>query len=83
VNSEVSRIAELANSGERTIKRLRNMGFLFELRRGVAVHYGSAETAQLLGCSTTASVSLKKTGASPLPRRPKIIGGQIIRLRIC
>ena len=52
MSSEVFRIAELAESGERMIERLRKKAFLSEARKGLAVRYGIGEAAQLLGCST-------------------------------
>jgi chromosome partitioning protein len=40
MNSEVERIAELAEAGERMIERLRKKAFLPESRKGLAVRYG-------------------------------------------
>lgn len=52
IASEVSRIAEMAEAGERMIERLRRQAFLPESRKGLAVRYGIAEAAALMGCST-------------------------------
>ena len=51
MNSEVARIAELSEAGERMIERLRKKAFLPKSRKGLLVRYGIAEAAQLLGCS--------------------------------
>lgn len=49
MNSEVSRIAELSESGERMIERLRKKAFLPESRKGLLVRYGIAEAARFWG----------------------------------
>ena len=50
--SDASRIAELAEAGEKMIERLRRKAFLPESRKGLEVRFGIAEVASLLGCST-------------------------------
>jgi chromosome partitioning protein len=65
MNSEVSRIAELADSGERMIERLRKKAFLPESRKGLAVRYGIAEAAALLGCSTNRIRMAEEDGRLP------------------
>ncbi|MBG6120152.1 MULTISPECIES: AAA family ATPase [unclassified Sphingobium] len=52
MDSIVSQIGDLAQSGERMIERLRRKAFLPESRKGLKVRFGIAEAAQLLGCST-------------------------------
>jgi len=52
MHSEVDRIAEMAQAGERMIEKLRRKAFLPESRKGLAVRFGIAEAANLLGCST-------------------------------
>lgn len=52
MHSEVERISEMAEAGERMIERLRRQAFLPESRKGLTVRYGIAEAAALLGCST-------------------------------
>jgi chromosome partitioning protein len=42
MNSEVSRISELANAGERMIGRLRKKAFLPESRKRLALRYSIA-----------------------------------------
>ena len=49
MNSEVSRIAEMAEAGEKMIERLRRQAFLPESRKALSVRYGIAEAAALLG----------------------------------
>ena len=67
MNSEVSRIAELSESGERLIERLRKKAFLPESRKGLLVRYGIAEAAQLLGCSTNRIRMAEEDGRLPPP----------------
>jgi chromosome partitioning protein len=67
MNSEVSRIAELADAGERMIDRLRKKAFLPESRKGLAVRYGIAEAAALLGCSTNRIRMAEDDGRLPPP----------------
>ena len=50
--SDATRIAELAEAGEKMIERLRRKAFLPESRKGLEVRFGIAEVASLLGCST-------------------------------
>ncbi len=68
MNSEVSRIAELAEAGERMIERLRKKAFLPESRKGLAVRYGIAEAAALLGCSTNRIRMAEEDGRLPAPQ---------------
>jgi chromosome partitioning protein len=59
MDSEVFRIAELADAGDRMIKRLRTKAFLPESRKGLTVRYGIAEAAAfLVGISTRCTHSL-------------------------
>ena len=67
MNSEVERIAELAESGERMIERLRKKAFLPEARKGLLVRYGIAEAAALLGCSTNRIRMAEEDGRLPPP----------------
>lgn len=67
MNSEVERIAELAESGERMIERLRKKAFLPEARKGLLVRYGIAEAAALLGCSTNRIRMAEEDGRLPAP----------------
>jgi chromosome partitioning protein len=67
MNSEVSRIAELAEAGERMIERLRQKAFLPESRKGLAVRYGIAEAAALLSCSTNRIRMAEEDGRLPAP----------------
>jgi chromosome partitioning protein len=52
MHSEVERIAEMAQAGERMIERLRRQAFLPESRKGLTIRFGIAEAAALLECST-------------------------------
>jgi chromosome partitioning protein len=65
---EVERIAELAEAGERMIERLRKKAFLPESRKGLAVRYGIAEAATLLGCSTNRIRMAEEDGRLPPPQ---------------
>jgi chromosome partitioning protein len=65
--SEVSRIAEMAEAGERMIERLRRQAFLPESRKGLTVRYGIAEAASLLGCSTNRIRMAEEDGRLPPP----------------
>jgi chromosome partitioning protein len=67
MNSEITRIAELAESGERMIERLRKKAFLPEACKGLLVRYGIAEAAALLGCSTNRIRMAEEDGRLPLP----------------
>ena len=65
--SEVRRIAEMAQAGERMIERLRKQSFLPESRKGLTVRYGIAEAAALLGCSTNRIRMAEEDGRLPPP----------------
>lgn len=67
MNSEVSRIAEMAGAGERMIERLRRQAFLPESRKALSVRYGIAEAAALLGCSTNRIRMAEDDGRLPPP----------------
>ena len=67
MNSEVSRIAEMAEAGERMIERLRRQAFLPESRKALSVRYGIAEAATLLGCSTNRIRMAEDDGRLPPP----------------
>lgn len=49
--AEVAQIAQLAQSGERMVERLRKHAFLPDRRKALNVRYGITEAAHLLGCS--------------------------------
>jgi len=66
-HSEVARIADLAEAGERMVERLRRKAFLPESRKGLAVRFGIAEAAQLLGCSTNRIRMAEEDGRLPAP----------------
>ena len=66
-HSIVSQIADLAQSGERMIERLRRKAFLPESRKGLNVRFGIAEAAQLLGCSTNRIRMAEEDGRLPPP----------------
>lgn len=65
MTSEVERIAELADAGERMIERLRQKAFLPEARKALTVRYGIAEVAALLGCSTNRIRMAEEDGRLP------------------
>lgn len=67
MNSEVSRIAEMADAGEKMIERLRRQAFLPESRKALSVRYGIAEAAALLGCSTNRIRMAEEDGRLPPP----------------
>ena len=67
MNSEVSRIAEMAEAGEKMIERLRRQAFLPESRKALSVRYGIAEAAALLGCSTNRIRMAEDDGRLPPP----------------
>jgi len=67
MNSEVSRIAEMAEAGEKMIERLRRQAFLPESRKALTVRYGIAEAATLLGCSTNRIRMAEDDGRLPPP----------------
>jgi chromosome partitioning protein len=64
-HSEVARLADLAEAGERMVERLRRKAFLPESRKGLAVRFGIAEAAQLLGCSTNRIRMAEEDGRLP------------------
>jgi chromosome partitioning protein len=66
-HSEVSRLADLAEAGERMVERLRRKAFLPESRKGLSVRFGIAEAAQLLGCSTNRIRMAEEDGRLPPP----------------
>jgi chromosome partitioning protein len=66
-HSEVARIADLADAGEQMVERLRRKAFLPESRKGLAVRFGIAEAAQLLGCSTNRIRMAEEDGRLPPP----------------
>lgn len=66
-HSEVARIADLAEAGERMVERLRRKAFLPESRKGLSVRFGIAEAAQLLGCSTNRIRMAEEDGRLPPP----------------
>ncbi|WOE76582.1 AAA family ATPase [Parasphingorhabdus sp. SCSIO 66989] len=67
MSSEVERIAEMAQAGEKMIERLRRQAFLPESRKALAVRYGIAEAASLLGCSTNRIRMAEEDGRLPPP----------------
>jgi len=71
MHSEVLRIAEMAAAGERMIERLRRQAFLPKSRKGLTVHYGIAEAAALLGCSTNRIRMAEEDGRLPPPPATK------------
>jgi chromosome partitioning protein len=66
-SSEAALIADLAQAGERMIERLRRKAFLPESRKGLALRFGIAEAAQLLGCSTNRIRMAEEDGRLPSP----------------
>lgn len=64
---EISRMAELADSGERMIERLREKAFQPDARKRLLLRYGIAEAAALLGCSTNRIRMAEKDGRLPPP----------------
>jgi chromosome partitioning protein len=66
-HSEIARIADLAEAGERMIERLRRKAFLPESRKGLNARFGIAEAAQLLGCSTNRIRMAEEDGRLPPP----------------
>lgn len=67
MHSEVQRIAEMAEAGERMIERLRRQAFLPESRKALLVRFGIAEAAALLGCSTNRIRMAEDGGRLPPP----------------
>ncbi len=87
MNSEIDRISELAEAGERMIERLRKKAFLPEARKGLLARYGIAEAAALLGCSTNRIRMAEEDGRLPPPpptengRRPGYTIEQLLVMR--
>ena len=87
MHSEVDRISELAQAGERMIERLRKKAFLPEARKGLSVRYGIAEAAALLGCSTNRIRMAEDDGRLPPPpptengRRPGYTIEELLKMR--
>lgn len=67
MHSEVQRLAEMSDAGEKMIERLRKRAFLPESRKGLNVRFGIAEAAQLLGCSTNRIRMAEDDGRLPPP----------------
>ena len=67
MHSEVKRLAEMAQAGERMIERLRKQAFLPDSRKGLNIRFGIAEAAQLLGCSTNRIRMAEEDGRLPPP----------------
>lgn len=67
MHSEVERLAEMAQAGERMIERLRKQAFLPDSRKGLNIRFGIAEAAQLLGCSTNRIRMAEDDGRLPPP----------------
>ena len=67
MNSEVERISDLAEAGERMIERLRRQAFLPESRKGLNLRFGIAEAAALMGCSTNRIRMAEEDGRLPSP----------------
>jgi chromosome partitioning protein len=65
--SDMARISDLADAGERMIERLRRKAFLPENRKGLNIRFGIAEAAQLLGCSTNRIRMAEEDGRLPAP----------------
>lgn len=88
MHSEVQRIAEMAQTGERMIERLRRQAFLPESRKGLSVRYGIAEAAALLGCSTNRIRMAEDDGRLPPPpatengRRPGYSIEDMLNMRV-
>lgn len=86
-SSEVQRIGEMAQAGERMIERLRRQAFLPESRKGLNVRYGIAEAASLLGCSTNRIRMAEEDGRLPPPpetengRRPGYSIEDMLKMR--
>lgn len=87
MHSEVQRISELAQAGERMIDRLRRQAFLPESRKGLNVRFGIAEAAALLGCSTNRIRMAEEDGRLPPPpttdngRRPGYSVADLLHMR--
>jgi chromosome partitioning protein len=87
MHSEVERIAEMAQAGERMIDRLRRQAFLPESRKGLNLRFGIAEAAALLGCSTNRIRMAEDDGRLPQPpatdngRRPGYTIDDLLTMR--
>ncbi|OAN62177.1 AAA family ATPase [Sphingomonas sp. TDK1] len=87
MHSDIERIGELADAGERMIERLRRKAFLPESRKGLHVRFGIAEAAQLLGCSTNRIRMAEEDGRLPPPppsengRRPGYTVEELLNMR--
>src|SRR5436305_247872 len=87
MHSDIERISELADAGERMIERLRRKAFLPESRKGLYVRFGIAEAAQLLGCSTNRIRMAEDDGRLPPPppsengRRPGYTVEELLNMR--
>jgi chromosome partitioning protein len=87
MHSDIERISELADAGERMIERLRRKAFLPESRKGLHVRFGIAEAAQLLGCSTNRIRMAEEDGRLPAPppsengRRPGYTVEELLNMR--
>lgn len=87
VQSEVSRISDLAQAGEKMIERLRRQSFLPDSHKILSVRYGIAEAAQLLGCSTNRIRMAEEDGRLPSPpptengRRPGYTINDLLLMR--
>lgn len=65
MNAIVDQIGDLAEAGEKMVERLRRKAFLPESRKELAVRFGIAEAAQLLGCSTNRIRMAEEDGRLP------------------
>ncbi len=83
MHSEVERIAEMAQAGERMIERLRRQAFLPESRKGLNIRFGIAEAAALLGCSTNRIRMAEDDGRLPRPAPPRTAAVRDIRWKTC
>ncbi|WP_333574336.1 AAA family ATPase [Sphingomonas sp.] len=87
MHSDIERIGDLADAGERMIERLRRKAFLPESRKGLHVRFGIAEAAQLLGCSTNRIRMAEDDGRLPPPppsengRRPGYTVEELLNMR--
>lgn len=88
MHSEVDRIAEMAQAGERMIERLRRQAFLPEARKGLSIRFGIAEAASLLDCSTNRIRMAEEDGRLPPPpatqngRRPGYSIEDLLNMRL-
>ena len=67
MNSEIFRIAELIDSGDRRSSASAKKAFLAESRGGRAVRYGITTAVQLLGCSANRIRTAEEDGRLPPP----------------